>query len=131
MTKKSKREQSTIERGVSRRAGLKNAFRIQRFTDDHGFQVYALENRSEGRKIYVPRFVFGPFRACVRQVLREEIGKDKAEAFEHKVAFLSRDYFYLRSTQADLDNLIIQDLEEREGSSGYITVSRRSPGGAG
>jgi hypothetical protein len=122
----SKKKTTGIEHGVSRRAGFQHNFRIRRFCDDHGFQVYALENRSEKRVIFVPRFVFGPFRACIRAVLREELSRPKPQSFERSVSFLNREYFYLRSTQAGLNNLIIQDIDERDGSSDYITVSRGS-----
>ena len=122
---KSSFRRSSAELGLSKRGGRRNAFHIQRFTNDHGFQVYALENRAEGRKIFIPRSVFGPFRACIKMILNNEVSKTSAEAFEYPVSFLNRDYFYFKSSTADLDNLIIQDIEEREGSSGYITVSRR------
>ncbi|MCW8956719.1 MAG: hypothetical protein OQL09_07545 [Gammaproteobacteria bacterium] len=59
-------------------------------------------------------------------ILKNDISKKAPEPFEHGVAFLNREYFYFKSSNVDLDNLIIQDIEEREGSSGYITVSRRS-----
>ncbi|MFW2373777.1 MAG: AAA domain-containing protein [Gammaproteobacteria bacterium] len=59
-------------------------------------------------------------------ILKNEISKKSPEAFELSAAFLNRDYFYFKSSTTDIDNLIIQDIEEREGSSGYITVSRRS-----
>jgi len=124
MTKKTSR-QSSAERGLSKRGGRNNRFHIQLFTNDHGFQIYALENRAEGRKIFVPRLIFGQFRACIKMILRNEISKDEPEAFEYPVSFLNREYFFFKSSSADLDNLIIQDIEEREGSSGYITVSRR------
>jgi len=88
--------------------------------------VYSLENTAEGRKIFIPRFIFGRFRACIRTILSEEISKSKPEPFELSASFLNRDYFYFRSSATDIENLIIQDIEEREGSSGYITVSRRS-----
>ena len=41
-------------------------FSIKRFKNDHGFQVYTLENTSEGKTIFIPRFLFGRFRACIR-----------------------------------------------------------------
>ncbi len=111
---------------LTKKGDRQNVFRIQRFKNDHGFQIYALENTAEGRKIFIPRFIFGQFRACIRNILNNDISKKQSEAFEYSVAFLNRDYFYLKSSTADLDNLIIQDIEERDGSSGYITVSRRS-----
>ena len=117
---------SSAETGLSKRGGLRNSFHIRRFTNDHGFQIYALENKAEGRKIFVPRFVFGTFRAHIRMIVKNEISKKRPEAFEYPVSFLNREYFYFKSSTADLDNLIIQDVEEREGSSGYITVSRRA-----
>lgn len=117
---------SSVETGLSKRGGRHNTFHIQRFTNDHGFHIYALENRAEGRKIFIPRLVFGQFRACVRTILKNEIGKKQPESFEYPVSFLNRAYFYFKSSSADLDNLIIQDVEERDGSSGYITVNRRS-----
>lgn len=115
-----------VEVRVSKRGDRRNAFRIERYKNDHGFQVYALENTAEGRKILIPRLVFGRFRACVRAILKEEIGKAAPEPFERSVGFLDREYFYFKSSGTDIDNLIVQDIEEREGSSGYITVSRRS-----
>ena len=111
---------------LTRRGDRRNVFRIERFKNDHGFQVYALENTAERRKIFVPRFVFGRFRAGIRNILKKEIGKEAPVPFEAAVSFLNRDYYYLRSSGTDIDNLIIQDIEEREGSSGYITVGRRS-----
>jgi hypothetical protein len=111
---------------ITKRGDRRNVFRIQRFKNDHGFQVYSLENTAEGRKIFIPRFIFGRFRACIRTILNEEISKSKPEPFEISASFLNRDYFYFRSSATDIENLIIQDIEEREGSSGYITVSRRS-----
>lgn len=123
---KSNFRRSSAEVGLSKRGDRHNAFRIQRFTNDHGFQIYVLENTAEGRKIFIPRFIFGQFRACVRTILTNDISKKNAEAFEYPVSFLNREYFYFKSSSVDLDNLIIQDIEEREGSSGYITVSRRS-----
>lgn len=114
------------EARLTKRGDRRNVFRIERFKNDHGFQVYALENIVERRRIFVPRFVFGRFRACIRNILKEEVGKQTPSPFERTVSFLNRDYFYFRSSSTDIDNLIIQDLEEREGSSGYITVSRRS-----
>lgn len=115
-----------IEVRLAKRADRRNAFRLERFKNDHGFQIYALENTAEGRKIFIPRFVFGRFRACIRTILNEEIGKPSPEPFEYSASFLNREYFYFKSSSTDIDNLIIQDIEEREGSSGYITVSRRS-----
>ncbi|MGQ9426400.1 AAA domain-containing protein [Gilvimarinus sp. F26214L] len=115
-----------IEVKLTRRGDRRNAFRIERFTNDHGFQVYALENTAEGRKIFVPRFVFGRFRACVRNLLKDEISRPEPLPFESSVSFLNRDYYYFKSSASDIDNLIVQDIEEREGSSGYITVGRSS-----
>ncbi len=116
---------SSAEVGLSKRGGRSNAFHIQLYTNDHGFQVYVLENKVEGRKIFIPRFIFGPFRACIRMIVKNELSKKEPVTFEYPVSFLNREYFYFKSSSADLDNLIIQDIEEREGSSGYITVSRR------
>lgn len=115
-----------MEISLSKRGDRHNVFHIERFKNDHGFQVYALENRAEGKKIFIPRFVFDQFRACIKTILNDELSKKQAETFELSVDFLNREYFYFKSSGADLDNLIIQDLEEREGSSGYLTVSRRS-----
>jgi len=119
------RRQGT-ELKLSKRADRRNVFRIERFKNDHGLQVYALENTAEGRKIFVPRFVFGRFRACIRNVLNKEISKPSPQPFESAVSFLNRDYYYFRSSTSDIENLIIQDIEEREGSTGYITVGRTS-----
>jgi hypothetical protein len=110
---------------VSKRGDRFNNFRIQRIKNDHGFHVYMLENKSESRQILIPRFVFGRFRACVKKLIKEELASDSVEAFEYRVSFLNQDYFFFKSSYTDLDNLIIQDLEERKGSSGYITVSRK------
>jgi hypothetical protein len=123
---KSNFRRSTAELGLSKRGGRANTFHIQLFTDDHGFQIYALENKAEGRKIFVPRLVFGGFRACIKMIENIELSKKKPAVFEYPVSFLNKDYFFFKSSTADLDNLIIQDIEEREGSSGYITVSRRA-----
>lgn len=125
MAKKNLRHAAT-EIQLTKRADRHNIFRIQRFINDHGFQVYTLENSAEGKKIFIPRFIFGQFRATIRTILKDEISKKKAEMFEMPVSFLNREYFYFKSSGVDLDNLIIQDIEEREGSSGYITVNRRS-----
>jgi hypothetical protein len=111
---------------LTRRGDRRNAFRIQRFNNDHGLQVYALENTAEQRKIFIPRFIFGRFRAQVSTIVDEELGNKVPTPFEFTVSFLNREYFYFKSATADIDNLIIQDIEEREGSSGYLTVSRRS-----
>ncbi len=111
---------------LSKRGDRRNVFRIQRFKNDHGFQVYVLENTAEGKKIFIPRFIFGRFRACIRTILKDEDSKPKPEPFELAASFLNRDYFYFKSSATDINNLIIQDIEEREGSSGYITISRRS-----
>jgi hypothetical protein len=111
---------------LTKRGDRHNVFRIERFKNDHGFQVYALENTAEGRRIFVPRFVFGRFRACIRNILKEEMSKGELAPFEIAASFLNLDYYYFRSSSTDIDNLIIQDIEEREGSSGYITVGRRS-----
>ena len=116
----------TAETGLSKRGARGNVFRIRRFKNDHGFQVYSLENTSEGKTIFIPRFLFGRFRACIRTILQNEINKKNPEAFEMTATFLNRDYFYFKSSGSDIDNLIIQDIEERDGSSGYITVNRRS-----
>ena len=113
-------------KGIGRKHDRRNAFRIRRFRNDHGFEVYSLENTAEGRKIYIPRFIFGRFRAAVRQLLTTEICKKSPESFEVKASFLNREYFYFISSSADIDNLVIQDVEEREGSSGYLTVARPS-----
>ena len=110
---------------LTRRGDRHNQFRLQRIKNDHGFYVYVLENTAENRKIFIPRFVFGQFRACVQTLLKDEISKDTPEPFERSVVFLNQTYFYFRSSRMDLNNLIIQDLEERKGSSGYVTVSRR------
>ena len=117
--------QATAEIELVKRADRHNVFRIQRFINDHGFQVYSLENTTEGSKIFIPRFIFGKFRAEVKMILKNEISKRQPEAFEHHIDFSSREYFYFKSSTMDLDNLIIQDIEEREGSSGYITIGRR------
>lgn len=116
----------TAETGISKRGARGNAFKIRRFKNDHGFQVYALENTAENKVIFIPRFLFGRFRASIRSILKSEISKKQPETFEMTTSFLNRDYFYFKSSGADIDNLIIQDIEEREGSSGYITVNRRS-----
>jgi hypothetical protein len=110
---------------VSKRGDRYNNFRIQRIKNDHGFHIYVLENKSESRQIFIPRFVFGRFRACVKKLAKEEQASHSVEAFEHRVSFLNKDYFFFKSSHTDLVNLIIQDLEERKGSSGYITVSRK------
>lgn len=112
--------------GLTRRGDRKNVFRISRFKNDHGFYVYALENTVEGQKIYVPRFIFGQFRACIREILAEQKSHKSLAPFERSVSFLNRKYFYFKSSLTDLENLIIQDIEERPGSSGYITIGRRS-----
>jgi len=117
---------NSVEVGLTQKADRRNVFRIKRFKNDHGFQVYTLENTAEGRKIFIPRFIFGRFRACVRSLFKDEKCKKQAEPFEQVAAFLNREYFYFKSSSTDLEHLIIQDIEEREGSSGYITVSRRS-----
>lgn len=116
----------TAETGLSKRGARGNAFRIRRFKNDHGFQVYTLENTAEGKTIFIPRFLFGRFRACIRTILKNELSKKHPDAFEMTAAFLNRDYFYFKSSNTDIDNLIIQDIEERDGSSGYITVNRKS-----
>lgn len=116
----------TAETGLSKRGARGNVFHIKRFKNDHGFQVYSLENTSEGKTIFIPRFLFGRFRACIRSILKNELSKKHPEAFELTAAFLNRDYFYFKSSNTDIDNLIIQDIEERDGSSGYITVNRKS-----
>lgn len=116
----------TAESGLSKKGARGNIFRIRRFKNDHGFQVYSLENTSEGKTIYIPRFIFGRFRACVRSILKNELNKKQTESFEMTASFLNRDYFYFKSSSSDINNLIIQDIEERDGSSGYITVNRRS-----
>lgn len=110
---------------LSKKGDRHNIFRIQRLKNDHGFYVYLLENSAEKNQIFIPRFIFGRFRAAVRNTLKHEIDKHKPEPFEFSTVFLNREYFYFKSSRMDLDNLIIQDIEEREGSSGYITVSRR------
>ena len=117
--------QATVEIELVKRGDRHNVFRIQRFINDHGFQIYSLENTAEGSKIFIPRFIFSKFRAEVKMTLKNELSKRQAEAFEHQIDFLNREYFYFKSSATDLNNLIIQDIEEREGSSGYITVSRR------
>lgn len=114
--------------GLTKRGDRKNIFRITRFKNDHGFYVYALENTAEGRKIIIPRFLFGQFRACVREIVADQNTHKTPSPFERSVSFLNREYFYFKSSRMDLDNLIIQDIEERSGSSGYITVGRRSLG---
>lgn len=111
---------------LTKKCDRRNSFRIQRFKNDHGFQVYALENIAERRKIFIPRFIYGRFRASIRHLLINEISKKQQEPFEKTTTFLNREYFYMKSSSSDLDNMIIQDIEEREGSSGYITVSRRA-----
>ncbi len=120
---------ATTEIKLSKRGDRNNIFRIQRFINDHGFQIYSLENTAEGRKIFIPRFIFGQFRAEIKMILNNELSKNlskkQAGPFEHQIEFLNREYFYFKSSGMDLNNLIIQDIEEREGSSGYITVSRR------
>jgi len=123
---RSKSKRKILEKGVTKKYDRRNAFRIRRYKNDHGFQVYTLENTAENKKIFIPRFIFGRFRACVRTLLTTEIVKKELEPFELTVSFLKREYFYFKSSNADIENLIIQDLEERDGSSGYITVSRRS-----
>ena len=121
-----KKKKGTTAVKLSKRGDRRNAFRIQRFKNDHGFQVYSLENTAESKKIFIPRFIFGRFRAQVSSIIDEELGKKAPQPFESNVSFLNRDYFFFKSSTTDIDNLIIQDIEEREGSSGYITVSRRS-----
>ena len=116
----------TAESGLAKKGARGNAFRIRRFKNDHGFQVYSLENTSEGKIIFIPRFIFGLFRAHIRTIIKNELSKKQPEAFEMTAAFLNRDYFYFKSSGSDIENLIIQDIEERDGSSGYITVNRRS-----
>lgn len=111
---------------LTKRGDRRNVFRIERFKNDHGFQIYTLENTAEGRKIFIPRFVFGRFRACIRNILKDEVSKDEQVPFEMSASFLNREYYYFKSSASDIENLIIQDIEEREGSSGYITVSRNS-----
>ncbi|TQV81222.1 hypothetical protein FKG94_08955 [Exilibacterium tricleocarpae] len=110
---------------LSRKGDRHNIFHIQRFKNDHGFYVYTLENAAEQKKIFIPRFIFGRFRAILRTLLKTELSKAKPEPFESSAVFLNREYFYFKSSRMDLDHLIIQDIEERQGSSGYITVSRR------
>jgi hypothetical protein len=111
---------------LTRRGDRRNAFRIQRFKNDHGQQVYSLENTIEGKRIFIPRFIFGRFRAFISTIISDELVKKPIEPFELTVSFLNRECFYFKSTTTDIDNLIIQDIEEREGSSGYLTVSRNS-----
>jgi len=103
----------------------KKHFAVRRIKNHHGFYVYVLENVAEGRRIYIPRFVFGRFRACIKRLLTEEIYTDSPDAFERTVTFLNKEYFYLKSSRMDFQNLIIQDLDEPRGSSGYITVARK------
>ena len=110
--------QATVEIELVKRGDRHNVFRIQRFINDHGFQIYSLENTAEGSKIFIPRFIFAKFRAEVKMTLKNELSKRQAEAFEHQIDFLNREYFYFKSSATDLNNLIIQDIEEREGSSG-------------
>ncbi|VUD59162.1 hypothetical protein TDB9533_02606 [Thalassocella blandensis] len=111
---------------INKKSDRQNHFRIQRQKNDHGFYVYVLENLAENKRIFIPRFVFGQFRACIQHIIHEEQSKPKAEPFERQVSFLNRDYFYFKSSRMDLNNLIIQDVEERKGSSGYITVGRKA-----
>jgi hypothetical protein len=110
---------------VSKRCDRYNYFRIQRIKNDHGFHVYLLENTAENRRIFIPRFVFGRFRASVKKLVDSELNSHSVNTFELRVSFLNKDYFFFKSSHMDLSNLIIQDLEERKGSSGYITVSRK------
>ena len=123
---KTRSRQAAFEIKLSKRGDRHNVFRIQRFKNDHGFQIYSLENSAEGKKIFIPRFIFGQFRASIRNILNNELSKSQPEPFELSASFLNREYFFFKSSSVDIDNLIIQDIEEREGSSGYITVSRRS-----
>ncbi len=116
----------TKPKSLTKRADRKNIFRISCIKNDHGFYVYALENTSEKRKIFVPRFVFGKFRACVREIYIEQKTAKSLTPLERSVNFSNHEYFYFKSSRMDLDNLIIQDIEQRSGSSGYITVGRRS-----
>ena len=88
---KSNFRRSTAELGLSKRGGRANTFHIQLFTDDHGFQIYALENKAEGRKIFVPRLVFGGFRACIKMIENIELSKKKPAVFEYPVSFLNKD----------------------------------------
>ena len=119
-------KQNISSSGLTKKADRRNIFHIRRFKNDHGFQVYTLDNTAEGNRIFIPRFIFGRFRASIRTLLKNEISKKQPEPFELTASFLNREYFYFKSSLTDLNNLIIQDIEEREGSSGYITVSRSS-----
>jgi len=114
-----------VEVELSKRADRNNIFKIHRFKDGHGLQVYSLENAAEGNKIFIPRFIFDRFRACVKTIVDHELPRRPPASFELTVPFLNQDYFIFKSSSADIENLIIQDIEEREGSSGYLTVSRR------
>ncbi|WP_144394450.1 AAA domain-containing protein [Pleionea sediminis] len=116
----------TTDIKLTKKGDRRNQFSIRRFKNDHGFQVYELENTAEGRRIFIPRFIFGRFRAQIRNIVNTEVNANTSEPFEYATNFLNRDYFYFKSTKVDIENLIIQDIEEREGSSGYLTVSRRS-----
>ena len=117
-------KQKAAGKGLTKKYDRNNAFRIRRVKNDHGFQVYILENVAENKRILIPRFIFGRFRACLRTLLTDEISKKQPEPFELTATFLNRDYFYFKSSNSDLDNLIIQDIEEREGSS--PTIDRKS-----
>jgi hypothetical protein len=121
-----KADNKAFEIKLTRRGDRRNAFRIQRFNNDHGQQVYSLENTVEGKRIFIPRFIFGRFRAVVSTITSDELVKKPAEPFELTVSFFNRECFYFKSSTTDIDNLIIQDIEEREGSSGYLTVGRSS-----
>ncbi|NVJ61941.1 MAG: AAA family ATPase [Gammaproteobacteria bacterium] len=120
------KKKNSDEIKVSKKADRRNHFSIRRLKNDHGFYVYQLDNLVEGKRIYIPRFIFGRFRACIKEILDTEINTGEAKPFEYVTDFKSRDYFYFKSSQVDIENLIIQDLEEREGSSGYITVGRKA-----
>lgn len=116
---------AVVEMKLNKKVDRNNNFVIQRFKNNHGFYIYSLENKAEGRKIFIQRHLFSRFRACIRAIMDDE-SQHRTKAFEYNVSFLNKDYFYFKSSNVDLDNLIIQDVEERKGSSGYITVSRRS-----
>lgn len=116
--------ESKTQFSLQKKYDRQNNFSIARQKNDHGFYVYALENTAEQKTIFIPRFVFGKFRAALKG-LQNELAR-ATEPFEESVSFLNHAYFYFKSSRMDLANFIIQDLEERKGSSGYITVSRKA-----
>ncbi|NRA44462.1 MAG: hypothetical protein HRU09_05850 [Oligoflexales bacterium] len=116
--KKSKKVQK-----VSMKVGTAS-FQLTKNHDEAGFTFFILENQSKRQVVVVQKFIFEKFRSFVRDLASDE----KKSASTRYLSYKQRQKYSFHPDLSDKELFVINDIEPRTPSTGFLTVSRKSLG---